>query len=338
MTSSRRPMMASSSSHQQLVGGPILGLLLLLVTLAPAVVDSTRVSTKPAMVIYPSCKTTLMPKRCSIKLSDLAKSLGEAKAAVAGPKLAAEKMKSDSCFTDCAPVLDTAASNVAAATAEAGDEAALRRLQDYLYETVINNYGPIPPCACECPGSCSADESAEVGKLTGAVEAMTAMTNLLKDLLETKRTKENEALAAASEKAIGDGSGVFHASCGTTKQPQKCTDVLAAVLKTAKEAYDEALDLPEPAPDTKTVIWICTQAIRQVISQLESAATSVRNLAEIRASIQSYFQERPCEFSCPPPPPSKEQCSTKEAAVVHKLNGVPDACLTLLDKFLAEEI
>ena len=328
-----------ASSHQLLVGGPIVGLLIIIIiTLAPAVVDSTRVSTKPAMVIYPSCKTTLQPKRCSIKLSDLAKSLGEAKAAVSGPKLAAGKMKNDSCFTDCAPVLDTTTSNLAAATAEAGDEAALRRLQEYLYETVINNYGPIPPCACKCPGSCSADESAEVGKLTGAVEAMTAVAKLLKDLLETKRTKENEALAAAAEKAIGDGSGVFHASCGATKQPQKCADAMAAVLKTVNEAYDEALALPKPAPETDKNIFFCTHyTIGPVMWQLESAATSVRNLTEIRASIQSYFQDQSCKFSCPPPPPAKEQCPAKEAAVVRKLNGVPDACLAL-DKFLTEEI
>ena len=171
--------------------------------------------------------------------------------------------------------------------------------------------------------------------LMGAAEDMTTMANLFKDPLETKRTTENEALVAASEKAIGDASGVFHASCGTTKQPQKCADMLAAVLNVAKEAYDEARDLPKPA--IQGYILICTQAIGPVISQLESAATSVRNLAEIRASIQSYFHDDPASSRARR---SRRRSSAplKRPPVIRKLNGVPDACLALLNKFLAEEI
>ncbi|KAJ1273983.1 hypothetical protein BS78_05G028400 [Paspalum vaginatum] len=303
----------------------------IVIALAPATRVSAAATTKPPIEIYPSCKTTLMPKRCSIKLVDLNSTLSEATALIA-QLTADKKLRSDTCITECAAVVDTAAAKVLDAVA---DEAALRQLKGYLEEKVINMDGPIPACSCQCPKSCSAAQVHDAGRLVGAAEAMTAMANLLKDLLEGERTKEKEALAAASEKAIGDGSGVFHASCGTTKQPQKCADVLTAVLKTAKEAYDEALALPKPASDDPNIL-ICTPAIGGVIDQLESAATSVRNLAEIRVSIQSYFQERPCKFSCPPPP-AKEQCSAKEAAVVHKLNGVPDACLAL-DKFLAEEI
>ncbi|KAJ1274284.1 hypothetical protein BS78_05G051000 [Paspalum vaginatum] len=290
----------------------LLAITTIIIALAPAVVESTRVSTP--IEIYPSCKTTLMPKRCSMKLVDLNITLSEATAMIA-QLISDKKLRSGTCITECDAVVETAATKVLDAVA---DEAALRQLKGYLEEKVH-----------------------DASKLVDAAEAMTAMANLLKDLLDGERTKEKEAEAATMEKSLD--SGILHVSCGLTKQPQKCVDELKAVVDMTGEADHQALKLQiavKPEPALNAFITGCTDGIMNVNEQLTAAGTAVKNLADVRALIHSYVQgdgKQPprCKYSCPPP--TEKPCSANETAVVDKLNGVHNAWVAL-DKFLAEEI
>ncbi|RLN27956.1 hypothetical protein C2845_PM05G18490 [Panicum miliaceum] len=133
--------------------------------------------------VYTSCKKTLLPKRCSVRLSILSKSLAEAKEVLTAPQedIAAgltEKFKSDPCVQECTKVVDAAASKAAAAVA--GGEDALMRLKGYLYPLLIDNDKPVGPCACRCPGEqcASADEAMAVKKMGEASKNMQVMANL----------------------------------------------------------------------------------------------------------------------------------------------------------------
>jgi hypothetical protein len=193
----------------------------------------------------------------------LAKSLDETKAIIAGPQLAAEKLKSDSCIMECTKVLDETTSKAIAAKA---DEEALKGLKGYLYDTVINNYGPIGSYECNCPEPCSVDEAAAVKKLGKATGSMRDLGNQLQDLIDSGEDNESEgkkAEAAEMEKSMD--SGVLHVSCGLTKQPQKCSDELSALARTTTETktavwYLQHESVVKPAPALDSVIYDCSRA------------------------------------------------------------------------------
>ncbi|RCV36291.1 hypothetical protein SETIT_7G307100v2 [Setaria italica] len=323
----------------------LLGVLLVTVITFTAVVDSARVSSAPTaskpVKVYPSCSKTLMPKRCSVKLSALSKSLAETKAVIAGPQLAAGKFKSDPCISGCAKVLDATTSKAAAAAAEAGGGDAIFQLKEYLYPLVISNEGPIGPCECDCPEPCSADEAAAVKKLGEATNAMLAMADLLQTMSDDDdqlTDEEKKAKVEPMEKSMD--SGILHVSCGLTKEPQKCADELSALAKTMKEARHVAWELTSSDPATKlsSPIADCDTAMRELGGKLDSAEATALNLADIRGAIHSYVQgdgKQPprCKCSCPPPP--EKPCSANETAVVDSLNGVYDAWVAV-EKFLTE--
>ncbi|KAG0512684.1 hypothetical protein BDA96_10G035000 [Sorghum bicolor] len=329
---------------------PVAGLLLvtIVISFTAVVADSARVSAPPPTTaakpieVYAACSKTIMPKRCSVKLSNFAKTLAETKAIIAGPELAAAKLKSDSCITECAKVVDEATSKAAAAKA---DEEALNVLNGYLNEKVMYSEGPIGPCECNCPEPCSADESAAVKKLGEATGSMRVLVYQLRELIDSGGdldSEEKKAEAAEMEKSMD--SGVLHVTCGLTKQPQKCSDELSALAKTTDEAknavwYPQHESVVKPPPALESVINDCRTAIEAVNQEIYSAESQLKNLAEIRAAIHSYVQgdgKKPqlCKYSCPPPPPEKP-CTANETVIVDKLSGVYDAWVAA-DKFLTE--
>jgi hypothetical protein len=336
--------MARSQSQLQL-----LGLLLLVAAAAITITASARdVSpNKPAPIkIYPSCSKTLMPKRCSVMLSTLSKTLADTKAAIDGPQFAAGKLKSDPCISGCAKVLGEAASKASAAAAAAGGGGdAISQLKDYLYPLVISNDGPIGPCECTCPdeGRCSSrDEAEAVQNLGAATEAMRDMASLLDSMSfddDQLTDEEKRAKVEPMEKSMD--SGLLHVSCGLTKEPQKCVDELTALAKAMRGGRTATTEsgLARGAPSRLTGrVSDCDLAMTNVEDKIAVAAGTVVDLAQIRDDIRSYLQgdgkEPPrCKFSCPPPP--EKPCSAKETALVDALKGVLDAWVAA-EKFLTE--
>lgn len=166
--------------------------LLLITTFTIFVGSAAPVSAQPPQTIckpvevYTSCKKTLLPKRCSSRLSVLSKSLAEAKEVLTGPQFAdltRNQFRSDPCVQECTKVVDAAASNAAAAVA--GGEDALMRLKGYLYPLFIDNDQPVGPCACHCPGEqcASADEAIAVKMMGNASKNMQVMANLFQTFL-----------------------------------------------------------------------------------------------------------------------------------------------------------
>ncbi|KAK8447135.1 hypothetical protein SEVIR_8G006900v4 [Setaria viridis] len=279
-----------------------------------------------------------MPKRCSLMLSALSKSLADNKAAIAGPQLAAGKFKGDPCISRCAKVLDATTSKATAATDAGGGGDALYQLKNYLVPLVIFDLYERAPCECNCPGPCSPDEAAAVNKLGEATHAMRAIVGLIHGMSSQLTDEEKKAKVEPMEKSAD--SGILHVSCGLTKEPQKCADELSALAKTMEEAGHVALKLTSSDAATKlsSPIADCQAAMRELVAKLYSAEEKAVNLAEIRGAIHSYVQgdgKQPprCKCSCPPPP--EKPCSANETAVVDSLNGVYDAWVAV-EKFLTE--
>lgn len=86
-------------------GGPLrLRLLVVtIITFTAAVVHSA--APNKSIKLFASCTTTLLPKRCSFLVSALSKGLDKTRVVIAGPQLAAGKLKSDPCVPKCSQVV-----------------------------------------------------------------------------------------------------------------------------------------------------------------------------------------------------------------------------------------